>query len=62
MTDVPKDWWQSFFRDVTVDMWLQAVPEEQTRREVDFIRFKWPVLDCDQENGVKHLEETGRWR
>jgi len=38
MTNVPKDWWQSFFSDVTVDMWLQAVPEEHTLKEAGFIQ------------------------
>jgi len=38
MTNVPTDWWRSFFSDVTVDMWLQAVPEEHTLRETAFIR------------------------
>jgi SAM-dependent methyltransferase len=33
-----KDWWQEFFSGLVVEMWLQAVPEEQTRLEVDFIR------------------------
>lgn len=31
------DWWQTFFQGVTVDMWLQAVPEAATRQEVDFV-------------------------
>ena len=38
MTEAPTKWWQSFFRDVVVDMWLRAVPEEYTRTEIDFIR------------------------
>jgi SAM-dependent methyltransferase len=38
MIDVPANWWQDFFSGVVVDMWLRAVPEEQTRLEIDFIR------------------------
>lgn len=34
---VPGDWWRTFFTGVSVDLWLQAVPEEVTRREIDFI-------------------------
>ncbi len=35
---VAKDWWRDFFTGVVVDMWLQAIPEERTRLETDFIR------------------------
>src|SRR5579859_1991138 len=35
---VPTNWWQNFFTDVVVDMWLECVPEEMTRSEVEFIR------------------------
>ena len=38
MSEDPTKWWQSFFSDVVVDMWMQAVPESHTRAEVDFIR------------------------
>jgi SAM-dependent methyltransferase len=30
-------WHQTFFTGVTVDFWLQAVPADQTRQEVDFL-------------------------
>src|SRR5262249_38723665 len=36
-TSAPGDWWRTFFTGVSVDLWLQAVPEEVTRREVDFL-------------------------
>ncbi len=38
MSDIAKDWWREFFSDVVVDMWVQAVPEEHTRAETDFIQ------------------------
>ncbi len=34
---VPSDWWQTFFTGVMVDLWLQVMPEEQTRQEADFL-------------------------
>jgi SAM-dependent methyltransferase len=37
LSEDPTKWWQTFFRDIVVDMWLQAVPETHTRAEVDFI-------------------------
>jgi SAM-dependent methyltransferase len=30
---VPSNWFESFFRGVAVDLWLQAVPPEHTREE-----------------------------
>jgi SAM-dependent methyltransferase len=38
MTKVASDWWRDFFSDIIVDMWLQAVPDEYTKSEVDFIQ------------------------
>jgi SAM-dependent methyltransferase len=35
---VPSNWWQNFFSGFIVDFWLQATPEEQTRKEADFIQ------------------------
>ena len=32
------EWWKDFFSGLTVDMWRQAVTEEQTRSEADFIQ------------------------
>jgi SAM-dependent methyltransferase len=31
--NVQSNWWQTFFTGVAVDMWLQALPEEHTRKE-----------------------------
>jgi SAM-dependent methyltransferase len=36
--DVPSDWWRSFFTGAPVEMWLAAVPPEQSRREADFLQ------------------------
>jgi SAM-dependent methyltransferase len=35
---VPADWWQTFFSGLSVEMWLGAITEEQTRAEVDFLQ------------------------
>jgi SAM-dependent methyltransferase len=35
--DVQSNWWESFFEGVAVDMWLQALPPEQTERETEFL-------------------------
>jgi SAM-dependent methyltransferase len=37
------DWWRTFFSGLAVEMWLQAVPEELTRSEADFIHAKLQV-------------------
>jgi 2-polyprenyl-3-methyl-5-hydroxy-6-metoxy-1,4-benzoquinol methylase len=33
--DVQPDWWESFFKGVAVDMWLQAIPADHTNREAE---------------------------
>ena len=33
--DVQTNWWEQFFEGVAVEMWLDAIPPEQTRREAD---------------------------
>lgn len=33
----PPDWYRDFFRDVALDVWREAIPAEQTVREVDFL-------------------------
>ncbi len=35
--NVPADWWQTFFRGVSVEMWLRAPTEAQNRAEADFL-------------------------
>jgi hypothetical protein len=32
-----KNWYESFFRGVALDMWRKAVTPEQTRADVDFL-------------------------
>jgi SAM-dependent methyltransferase len=34
---VPSDWWSSFFHGIAVDLWLAAVPQEQTEQEATLI-------------------------
>lgn len=36
--NAPSDWWRTFFTGLAVDMWLQAMPEEATRSEADFVQ------------------------
>jgi SAM-dependent methyltransferase len=38
MLNVPKEWWHELFTGLFVEAWLQAIPEQQTQREVDFIQ------------------------
>ncbi len=33
--NVQSNWWETFFTGVAVDMWVQAVPAEHTKREAD---------------------------
>jgi SAM-dependent methyltransferase len=33
--NVQSNWWETFFTGVAVDMWVQAVPEEHTKREAE---------------------------
>jgi SAM-dependent methyltransferase len=35
--NVQSDWWDHFFEGVSVDLWLRAVPPEQTSREADVL-------------------------
>ena len=32
---VPTNWWETFFSGVAVDMWLQAIPEDHSRKEAE---------------------------
>ncbi len=36
--NAPSDWWRTFFTGLAVDMWLQAMPEEVTQSEADFVQ------------------------
>jgi SAM-dependent methyltransferase len=36
--NAPDDWWRTFFSGTSVEMWLQATPQEQTEQEADFIQ------------------------
>ena len=31
------EWWETFFSGIVLDMWQQAIPEEHTRAEAEFI-------------------------
>jgi hypothetical protein len=32
---MPTNWWETFFNGAAVDMWLQAIPEELSKKEAD---------------------------
>jgi SAM-dependent methyltransferase len=34
---MPTEWWEMFFSGIALDMWRQAIPEEHTRAEAEFI-------------------------
>jgi cyclopropane fatty-acyl-phospholipid synthase-like methyltransferase len=36
--EIPSNWYETFFDGITVDMWLQAVSEEQSEREADALQ------------------------
>jgi SAM-dependent methyltransferase len=33
--NVPTNWWETFFSGVAVEMWLQAIPEDHSRKEAE---------------------------
>jgi 2-polyprenyl-3-methyl-5-hydroxy-6-metoxy-1,4-benzoquinol methylase len=35
--NVQSNWWETFFHGVAVDLWLRALPPEQTEREAEFL-------------------------
>ena len=60
------EWWENFFSGIPLDFWRQAVTEEQSRAEADFIQkvFKLPagsrLLDVPCGNGRLSFELTAR--
>lgn len=34
---IQSNWWETFFEGVAVDMWLQALPQEHTEQEAEFL-------------------------
>lgn len=44
MTSVPSNWYEDFFHGVTLDLWRQAIPPEQTEVEAEFLM---KALQCD---------------
>jgi SAM-dependent methyltransferase len=65
MTDA-EDWARDFFSGTFVDLWMQAIPEEQTRAESDFLESALQlspgasVLDVPCGGGRHSLELAGR--
>ena len=39
----PPDWYKTFFTGLAVEMWLNAMPAEETAREAEFLRAKLQV-------------------
>jgi hypothetical protein len=35
IVDVKSNWWERFFEGVAVDLWLEALSPEHTKREAD---------------------------
>jgi SAM-dependent methyltransferase len=66
MSVAKTEWWKNFFSGLALDMWRQAVTEEQTRAEADFIekRLQLPaqskILDVPCGNGRLAIELAGR--
>jgi SAM-dependent methyltransferase len=60
------EWAKDFFTGVFVELWLRAIPEDQTRREVDFLEKALrlstgaKVLDVPCGGGRHTLELAGR--
>ena len=60
------EWWENFFSGVALDCWRQAVSDEQTRLEADFIeqslglRPPAKILDAPCGNGRLSLELAAR--
>src|SRR5687767_1124306 len=34
---VPRNWYETFFHGITLDLWRRAIPPEQTTAEADFL-------------------------
>ncbi len=64
--NAPADWWQNFFSGVALDLWRQAITEDQTREEADFIQAMLDlqpaskILDVPCGNGRLSLELAAR--
>lgn len=43
MSSVPSNWYENFFHGVTLDLWRQAIPQEQTEAEAEFL---FQALQC----------------
>ena len=43
--DVQSNWYETFFHGVAVDLWLNALPPEHTRREADQLEKLLGVQD-----------------
>ena len=44
MSSVPSNWYENFFHGVTLDLWRQAIPQEQTEAEAEFL---FQALQCE---------------
>lgn len=66
MKSTQSEWWRNFFTGLTVDLWRQAIPEELTRAEADFLEtvFGLPprsnILDVPCGNGRLSIELAAR--
>ena len=66
MNTANTEWWKNFFYGVALDLWRQAVTDEHTRHEADFIESVLQlapsanVLDVPCGNGRIALELASR--
>jgi SAM-dependent methyltransferase len=66
--DVRPNWWESFFQGVAVEMWLNAIPPEHTRKEAEALERTLgvapgaDVLDVPCGAGRIGLELAARYR
>jgi len=66
LVTVPQDWWRSFFSGVALDLWRQAIPEQHTRADADFLYKTFRaspgarLLDVPRGNGRVALELAAR--
>jgi SAM-dependent methyltransferase len=66
MNNSKTEWWQNFFHGIALDLWRQAVTEEMTRAEADFIEKTLrlaphaKILDAPCGNGRLALELASR--
>jgi cyclopropane fatty-acyl-phospholipid synthase-like methyltransferase len=63
---IPNNWYEDFFHGVTLDLWRQAIPPQQTKAEAEFLikhlncELGSQLLDVPCGNGRLSFELAGR--